>query len=139
MWSLFTAPSSDHGTAGRSRVPERDLPARSHDRDPARPGGSFRDAGIDIKARSENQTPRIAAVLDNPTLWQHRFWEHRIRDEADFNRHIHYIHWNPVKHGSVAPVSHRPYSRFHRYVKQRWLPANWGSNIESLNGADFSE
>ena len=22
------------------------------------------------------------------TLWQHRFWEHFIRDEADFNRHI---------------------------------------------------
>jgi len=28
---------------------------------------------------------------------------------------------------------------FHRYVKQGWLPANWGSNIESLNGADFDE
>jgi hypothetical protein len=30
------------------------------------------------------------------TLWQHRFWEHLIRDEADFNRHIDYIHWHPV-------------------------------------------
>ena len=28
---------------------------------------------------------------------------------------------------------------FHRYVKQGWLPANWGSTIESLNGADFGE
>ena len=38
-----------------------------------------------------------------------------------------------------AQVSHWPYSSFHRYVKQGWLPANWGSNIESLNGADFGE
>ena len=44
--------------------------------------------------------------------------EHLIRDEADFNRHIDYIHSNPVKHGYVAQVSHWPYSSFHRYVKQ---------------------
>jgi putative transposase len=69
----------------------------------------------------------------------HRFWEHLIRDEADFHRHIDYIHWNAVKHGHVAQVSHWPYSSFHRYVKQGWLPATWGSNIESLNGADFGE
>jgi hypothetical protein len=50
-----------------------------------------------------------------------------------------YIHWNPVKHGYVAPLSHRPYSSFHRYLKQGWLPAHWRSNIEPLNGADFGE
>jgi putative transposase len=59
--------------------------------------------------------------------------------KADFNRHIDYIHWNPLKHGYVAQVSHWPYSSFHRYVKQGWLPATWGINIESLNGADFGE
>jgi len=72
-------------------------------------------------------------------LWQHRIREHLIRDEADFNRHIDYIHWNPVKHGYVAQVSHWPYSSFHRYVKQGWLPASSGSNVESLNGAHFGE
>ena len=50
------------------------------------------------------------------TLRQHRFWEHLIRDEADFNRHIDYIHWNPVKHGYV---SHWAYSSFHP-----WVPAS---------------
>ena len=73
------------------------------------------------------------------TLWQHRFWEHLIRDEVEFNRHIDYIHWNPVKHGCVAQVSHWPHSTFHRYVKQGRLPATWGINIESLNGAAFGE
>ena len=25
-------------------------------------------------------------------LWQRRFWEHLIRGEEDFNRHLDYIH-----------------------------------------------
>jgi putative transposase len=32
-------------------------------------------------------------------IWQRRFWEHQIRNEADFSQHIDYIHYNPVKHG----------------------------------------
>ncbi|MCD4700032.1 MAG: transposase, partial [Phycisphaerae bacterium] len=32
-------------------------------------------------------------------VWQGRFWEHTIRDAADFKRHMDYIHVNPVKHG----------------------------------------
>jgi putative transposase len=41
-------------------------------------------------------------------LWQRRFWEHTIRDEADFERHVDYIHFNPVKHGLVARVRDWP-------------------------------
>lgn len=29
-------------------------------------------------------------------IWQRRFWEHLLRDQNDFNRHVDYIHWNPV-------------------------------------------
>ena len=43
-------------------------------------------------------------------LWQRRFWEHTIRDETDFARHIDYIHYNPVKHGLVPQVCDWPYS-----------------------------
>jgi putative transposase len=32
-------------------------------------------------------------------IWQRRFWEHLIRNEADLTRHIEYVHYNPVKHG----------------------------------------
>jgi putative transposase len=49
-------------------------------------------------------------------LWQRRFWEHQIRDHADFARHVDYIHWNPVKHGLVARAVDWPYSTFHRFV-----------------------
>ncbi len=41
-------------------------------------------------------------------IWQRRFWEHLIRDETDFRRHIDYIHWNPVKHGWVKFVKDLP-------------------------------
>ena len=35
-------------------------------------------------------------------MWQERFWEHQIRDDADDARHVDYVHYNPVKHGLVA-------------------------------------
>ncbi|WP_305908080.1 transposase [Methylomarinum sp. Ch1-1] len=59
-------------------------------------------------------------------IWQRRFWEHMIRDQVDFNQHVDYIHWNPVKHGYVAKVSDWPYSSFHRYVKAGIYSENWG-------------
>lgn len=60
------------------------------------------------------------------TLWQRRFWEHRIRDETDFMRHADYIHYNPVKHGWCNQVSEWPYSTFHRYVARGVYPEDWG-------------
>jgi putative transposase len=35
-------------------------------------------------------------------IWQRRFWEHLIRDEADYARHVEYCYINPVKHGLSA-------------------------------------
>jgi putative transposase len=62
-------------------------------------------------------------------IWQRRFWEHRIRDDNDFARHVEYIHFNPVKHGYVNIVADWPYSSFHQYVKQGVLPINWGGVV----------
>jgi putative transposase len=35
-------------------------------------------------------------------IWQRRLWEHCVRDEDDWRRHMDYIRYNPVKHGYVA-------------------------------------
>jgi len=51
------------------------------------------------------------------TLWQRRYWEHQIRNELDFARHMDYLHYNPVKHGLVKQVKDWPYSSFHRYLE----------------------
>ncbi|MES9940358.1 MAG: transposase [Candidatus Thiodiazotropha sp. 6PLUC2] len=64
-------------------------------------------------------------------LWQRRYWEHRIRDEEDFRRHIEYIHFNPVKHGLVKRVRDWPYSTFHKFVRQGVYPLDWaGSELD---------
>ncbi len=61
-------------------------------------------------------------------IWQRRFWEHLLRDQNDFNRHVDYIHWNPVKHGWAKSASDWPHSSFHRYVAQGIYPENWGNH-----------
>jgi len=71
-------------------------------------------------------------------LWQRRFWEHTIRDDLDLQRHVDYIHFNPVKHGYVRQVRDWPYSSFHRYVRQRLLPLDWAATIENID-ATFGE
>jgi putative transposase len=67
-------------------------------------------------------------------LWQRRFWEHTVRDERDFERHVDYIHFNPVKHGLVAAVEQWPYSSFHRYVKDGLLPWDWAGSAGEAVG-----
>lgn len=59
------------------------------------------------------------------TIWQRRFWEHKIRDEEDFARHAEYIHFNPVKHGHVQRAMDWPYSTFHRYVREGLYVQDW--------------
>ncbi len=61
-------------------------------------------------------------------IWQRRYWEHAIRNDADFERHIDYIHYNPVKHGLVTRVADWPFSSFHRYVAQDILPRDWAGD-----------
>ncbi len=67
-------------------------------------------------------------------VWQRRYWEHTIRDDADFERHVDYVHFNPVKHGYVSRVGDWPHSSFHRYVRDGALPADWGGDSLDLTG-----
>jgi putative transposase len=55
-------------------------------------------------------------------IWQRRFWEHLIRDEADYARHVEYCYINPVKHGLVARVRDWPHSSFHRDMRAGIFP-----------------
>jgi putative transposase len=58
-------------------------------------------------------------------VWQSRFWEHAIRDEEDFRRHLEYIHYNPVKHGYVRCPHAWPWSSFSRWVKMGVYDDSW--------------
>ena len=61
-------------------------------------------------------------------IWQRRYWEHLIRDEADFRAHRDYVHINPVKHGLVERAVDWPYSTFHRLVDQDAYPVDWAGD-----------
>ena len=58
-------------------------------------------------------------------VWQRRFWEHTIRDERDFEMHMNYVHYNPVKHGHATCPHLWPYSSFSRWVREGLYPADW--------------
>jgi putative transposase len=70
------------------------------------------------------------------TLWQRRFWEHQIRDDIDMQRHLDYIHFNPVKHGHATGAWAWPYSTFGRYVQAGVYARDWGGGPE-LGKLDF--
>jgi putative transposase len=77
--------------------------------------------------------PLIKNPQGNYTLWQNRFWEHRIRNEHDLQTHIDYIHYNPVKHRyAVKPVDW-PYSSIHRYIRLGLIDDKWGCGDEPVS------
>ena len=82
---------------------------------------------------------RSKLVKREKGVWQRRYWEHAIRDDADLSRHIDYIHFNPVKHGLVSRVCDWPYSSFHRYVARRMLPMDWGGDVSEAPRGRFGE
>ena len=70
-------------------------------------------------------------------IWQRRFWEHLIRDESDYARHVEYCWINPLKHGLVARVREWPHSSFHRDAGAGLVPPDWGGETDTRG--DFGE
>ena len=86
--------------------------------------------GIAAHPRSQSKTAKR-----EKGIWQRRYWEHAIRDDTDFERHVDYIHFNPVKHGHVTRVADWPHSSFHRFVERGLLAADWGGDMKNIEGA----
>lgn len=93
-----------------------------------------------IKARFSREIPKEEKRSESRIskgergIWQRRFWEHTIRDEMDFQRHMDYIHFNPVKHGYVSRVVDWQHSTFHRYVRDEWYQADWAGKVDGDGG-----
>jgi len=89
-----------------------------------------------IKARFSRGIPSAQRVSisrqkrGERAIWQRRYWEHMIRDVADWEAHMNYIHFNPVKHGLVRAVHEWPYSTFHKLVERGWYQRDWGVSVE---------
>lgn len=90
-------------------------------------------SGLGPGVRTESQQ-----VKREKGIWQRRFWEHAIRDEEDWRRHMDYIHYNPVKHGYVSSPGKWPYGSFSRAVHEGMYEPDWGaSEPELIRGVDW--
>ena len=69
-------------------------------------------------------------------IWQRRFWEHLIRDDHDYESHVDYIHYNPVKHGHAPSPQSWPFSSFKRFVERGIYPRNWSKCSQDLRIPD---
>jgi len=69
-------------------------------------------------------------------IWQRHFWEHLIRDEVDYQRHVDYVHVNPFKHGYVRRVRDWPYSTFHAQVRAGIYSLDWCGGVDAAVGGD---
>ena len=77
-------------------------------------------------------------IKDKSLIWQSRFWDHVIRDDDDFKKHLDYIHWNPVKHGFVNDPIEWQWSTFPKWLEEGFYDKAWGvgeipANIERMN------
>ena len=65
-------------------------------------------------------------------VWQRRFWEHVIRDEEDWRKHVDYIHYNPVKHGLANRPGEWAWSSFGNAVSKGWYEESWGASEPTI-------
>lgn len=72
---------------------------------------SVREAGFERRAgfnpprnwagRNGGASPALRVDKGEAGVWQRRFWEHHIRNEADLAKHVRYCWFNRVKHELV--------------------------------------
>jgi putative transposase len=77
--------------------------------------------------------------VNSGRVWQNRFWDHIIRDQTDLNRHIDYVHFNPVKHGYVTSPFEWQQSSIHKYEEEGFYSQDWGKMDEVSIQGEFGE
>lgn len=108
VWRLPDCPPSKTAAYNECNVSPRTHPICSACRAGLQPTDIDRFRASRSRSKWEKQDAGI---------WQRRFWEHHIRDDADYATHVQYCWANPVKHGLVRRAGDWPYSSFHREVR----------------------
>ena len=91
---------------------------------------SFKSNFSRLMPRNMNQTK---SQLDRREkgIWQRKYYDHIIRDEMDFNKHLDYIHYNSIKHLNISPKDWE-FSSFKKFVKQGFYQEDW-CNFDDKN------
>jgi len=88
-----------------------------------------------LKGHHKAPEPNMSRIKRREaTVWQRRFWEHKIRDDSDFRAYVEYMHYNPVKHGLAPSPKDWKHSSFHKYVAEGLYPSDWGSGVIEFAG-----
>lgn len=80
-----------------------------------------------VKTAFSRRIPAPVKTDGAKTIWQPRFYDHCLRDENDFHRHLDYLHYNPVKHGLVSSPVEWPHSSFKRFAAMGWYAGDWSA------------
>ena len=72
-------------------------------------------------------------------IWQKKFWEHRIKNDQDMENHIHYIHYNPVKHTYVDDPFLWPWSTIHKYYGDRQVDSRQWDAVKKMVLSSYME
>lgn len=68
-------------------------------------------------------------------IWQRRFWDHHIRNDADYTAHLQYCWTNPVRHGLVARPADWPYSSLHRDIRLGRVEPEFNRHMQNTDAA----
>jgi putative transposase len=101
-------------------------------------GGNPSDIMMRVKF-SFSKKVRFESSQHSNAVWQSRFWDHMIRDQGDLNRHIDYIHYNPVKHGYVTSPFEWEHSSIHEFFRQGYYASDWGVMDKIEISGEFGE
>ena len=78
--------------------------------------------GFTVRVGGEHVRSPSKARKGEAGLWQRRFWERCVRDEAELAACLRYVWCNPVKHGYVARAADWLWSSVHREIRAGRLP-----------------
>lgn len=93
---------------------------------------SLLKAGLSRRLKSREYVRPSRKMKRERGIWQRRYWEHQIRNEADLARHVDYIHYNPVKHGLVVRPAEWPHSTLHAYIERGLVLPDWGGRVDGV-------
>jgi putative transposase len=111
MHAIWTLPEDDHDFSGRWALIK---------------------SGFSRAIARTEAVPTSRAARRERGIWQRRYWEHLIRDDLDLQRHVDYVHINPVKHGHVERAADWPYSSIHRYIRRGSLTGDWACQPDAV-------